>query len=53
MVTYFKYLGSVLNVSGDYWPEVVNNLRYSRSKWARFSIILGREGADAWTSGTF
>ena len=53
MVTYSKYLGRVLIALYDDWPEVVLNLRKARSIWAQLSRILGWEGADPWTSGSF
>ena len=49
----FKYLGRVLSASDDEWPAVVHNLRMARSKWARLSWLLRREGADARTLGMF
>ena len=52
-VTAFKYLGRVLTAYDYDWPEVVDNIRKAWSRWAHFSIISGREGADPWTSGIF
>ena len=49
----FNCLGMVLTASNNYWLAMVNNMRRSSNKWVRLSSILGREGADAWTSRTF
>ena len=46
-VTSFKYLGSVLTESDNYWLAVVNNVKLVSKKWARFYRILGQEGDDA------
>ena len=46
-VTSFNYLGILLSALYDVWKVVVHNLRRSRQKWARISIVLSREGADA------
>ena len=51
-VTSFKYLGSVLTESDNYWLALVNNMKLVRKKWARFYRILGQEGDDAHTSDT-
>ena len=51
LVISFKYLGRVLLAVDNNWPAVVNNLWRSWKKWARLTRELGREGADARTSG--
>ena len=51
LVTSSKYLGRVLLVADNDWPEVVRNLRKARKKWARLMRVLGTDGADARTSG--
>ena len=48
----FKYLGRVLTASNDNWLDLVANLRKAWKKWERLYRILGREGADARTTGT-
>ena len=52
-VAAFKYLDRILSSVDCDWTEVVVNLRKARKKWARMSRILGQEGANAQTSGTF
>ena len=52
-VSAFKFLGHVLTATENYWPMVVYNLRKARKKWARISIIIRREGANAWMDGDF
>ena len=42
----FKYLGRVLTAPDDYCPEVVENLRKARRRWAWMLRILGQEGVD-------
>ena len=37
--------------SDDDWPAVVGNQRKARNKWARLSIILGREGGNVLVLG--
>ena len=49
----FKYIGRVMTVSDDDWPEVVVNLRKSRRRWERISRILGRYGEYPRTLGDF
>ena len=49
-VTTFKYLGRVITVRDDDWPEVNCNLQKARNSWGR---ILSREGADQKVSGHF
>ena len=41
-VSEFKYLGRILTVLDEYWPEVVGNFREARNQWAWMSRILGR-----------
>ena len=43
--TLFKYLGQVLTVADDNWPEVIGNLQKELKIWARLARILIREGA--------
>ena len=52
-VSLFKYLGRMVSDDDNDWPAVVRNLKKARKKWGRVSRILGREGADAKTSGMF
>ena len=52
-VAAFKYLGRILTASDGDCPEVVANLGKARKRWVRLSRILGWEGADPRTSGTF
>ena len=52
-MTPLKHLGRVLTAYDNDWPVVVTNMRKARRKWGRFSRILGWEGANAWTPGTF
>ena len=40
-------------VSDDNWMAVLANLRKARKEWERLSQILGWEGTDPRTSGTF
>ena len=44
-ITFFKYLGRVLATEDDDWPEVVRNLRRTRHKLARLTLVLIKEGA--------
>ena len=53
MVTEFKYLGRILTALEDDWPAVVENMLEVQKLWARLSQILGWEGEDPQTSGTF
>ena len=53
MVTSFNYLGLVMMVGGDNWPEVVGNLRKDQKSEAWLTRILGREGAKPRLSGMF
>ena len=46
----FKYLGRVITVGDDDWPEVTCNLQKARNIWGR---ILIREGAYPKVSGHF
>ena len=52
-VTEFKYLGRILTVPDDDWPEVVRSLGKVRRSWGKFSRVLGREGADPKVSREF
>ena len=49
----FKYLGRILMASDNNWLEVVANLQCARKHWGWLYWILGWEGADHQTSGTF
>ena len=53
MVTSFRYLGRVISVVDDDWPEVVKNLSRARAVWRRMTCILRREGAAPRVSGLF
>ena len=53
MVSSFRYLRNKLTETDDDWTAVVSNLRKSLQQWERLSMILGRNGADARTSGRF
>ena len=44
MVPSFNYLGRVLSVADDDWPEVIRNLMKARAVWRRMTRILRREG---------
>ena len=52
-MNYFKYLGRVLTVSYDDWPEVVSKFRKTQRKWVRMSRILVQEGSDYRNYGIF
>ena len=52
-VTLFRYLGRVMMVGDDDWPEVVVNLQKARNSCGRLSRILSREGAYPKVSGHF
>ena len=52
-MTEFKYLGRILTVTDDDWPEVVGNLNKARMSWERLSWVLGREVADPRVSRAF
>ena len=43
-VTYFTYLGRLLTVMENDWPEFIVNLKEARRSWYHLSGILGREG---------
>ena len=45
MVPSFKYLGRVISIADDNWPEVIRNLTKARAVWRRMTRILSREGA--------
>ena len=49
----FKYMGSLLTENNDDWPDFIENLQKDRKIWSRTDRILGREGADTRTSGSF
>ena len=45
MVPYLKYLGRVLLVADDDWPELIQSLTKERAVWRIMMRILSREGA--------
>ena len=49
----FNYMGIILTTSNYYWPVVVNNIIKDRRKRSGLSMILGRGGGNARTSGIF
>ena len=49
----YKYLGQALTASCDNLKEVVTNIWKAWGIWEPFYRILGRDGADPWTSGSF
>ena len=49
----FRYLGQMLLSSDDDYPAVGWNIRRARGKWGRPEKILGREGVDKRTVGSF
>ena len=51
MMTSFKYLGRVISVADDDWPEVIRNLENAWAVWRRMTRILGREEAMPRMSG--
>ena len=53
MVTSFKYLGLVILMTENNYPEVVRNLDRAKTVWSRMSRILSREGATPRVSGLF
>ena len=53
MVIEFKYLGRILTELEDDWPAVVKNLLKVRKRWEQLSQILGWEGEESRTYGTF
>ena len=48
-----KYLEHLSTVNNDDWPNVIENIQKARNIWSCLARILGREGADTWTSGYF
>ena len=52
-MTAFIYLGRVMTVGDDDWPEVVGKLQKVRKIWGWLLQILSREGADRKVSGYF
>ena len=52
-VSVFKYLGRPLSYTDEDWPAIYRNLSKARSRWARVSRVLAREGADAKIAGMF
>ena len=42
----FKYLGRILDLSDEDWPEDLQNLGKARRVWNRLGKILKREGAE-------
>ena len=53
MVTSFRYLGRVILVADDNWPEVVRNLSRTRAMWKRMTRILSKKGAELQVFGFF
>ena len=53
MVTSFRYLGRVILVADDNWPEVVRNLSRTRAMWKRMTRILSKKGAELRVFGFF
>ena len=53
MMYAFQYLGSIMTAVYDNWKTVVTNLQKERKVYASQSRIMGKEGADARTSGCF
>jgi len=49
----FVYLGRVIAATTTDWPAVHRNIRAARKRWARFSTLLRREGANPRISGLF
>ena len=46
MVNSFRYLGRVILVADNDWPEVVRKLLRTRAMWKRMTRILSRKGAE-------
>ena len=53
MVISFQYLGRMISVADDYWPEVTWNLTKAWAVWRRMTRILVRQGARPGVSGFF
>ena len=53
MVNSLRYLGRVIFVADNDYPEVVRNLSRTREMWKRMTIILSRKGADLRVFGFF
>ena len=53
MVTSFRYLGRLLDMTYDYFPSVIVNLQKAWRSWNCISRLMGREGADSHTPGQF
>ena len=53
MANSFKYLGQVLTLVGDDWPEVVGNLRKARKSLSWMERNRGSKGANPEFSGMF
>jgi len=49
----FLYLGRVIACDDTDWPAVQKNLSKARKRWAQFSRLLRREGANPRVSGLF
>ena len=52
-VAIFKYLGRCLSFDDSDLPAIRANIRKARERWAQFSRILTREGADISSMTTF
>ena len=53
MVNYFKYIGHVLTLVGNDWPEVVGNLRKARKSLSWMASNWGSKAANPEFSGIF
>ena len=53
MVYSFQYLGRTLTAVDNKFTAIVTNLRKARKVWARLSMFIGREVADANKLGRF
>ena len=46
-------MGILISVTNNYWSVVIANLQKAQKIRARPPRILGREGVDTWTLGSF
>ena len=53
MVNSFKYLGWLISVANDDWPEVVRILEKAQAVLWQFTRIISREGETPRVSGFF
>ena len=49
----FNYLGHVLAATDDDWLSVISNLQKARYSWSYLAWILGWEGTETRTTGSF